>query len=58
MTGKRLLGIIVAGAGIIDVVIAAVILDSMPRTVVLASGIATVIAGVILFLAGLRSAGR
>lgn len=58
MSNKRLLGIIVACAGIIDVVIAAVILDSVPRTIVLSSGIATVIAGVILFLADLRSAVR
>jgi protein-S-isoprenylcysteine O-methyltransferase Ste14 len=58
MRNKQWLGLIVAGAGIIDVVIAAVILDSLPRTIVLASGIATVAVGLALFVAGLRSAGR
>jgi hypothetical protein len=36
-------------------VIAAAILDSIPRTVVLASGITTIGLGVFLFIAGLRS---
>lgn len=58
MKNRQWLGLIVAGAGIIDVVIAAVILDSLPRTIVFASGIATVVVGVVLFVAGLRSAGR
>lgn len=58
MKNKRLLGMIVAGAGIIDVVIAALILDSMARTVVLASGIATAAVGVWLCVAGARPAGR
>jgi hypothetical protein len=58
MKNRQWLGLIVAGAGIIDVVIAAVILDSLPRTIILASGIATVAVGVVLFVAGLRSAGR
>lgn len=58
MKNRQWLGLIVAGAGIIDVVIAAVILDSLPRTIVFASGIATVVVGLVLFVAGLRSAGR
>ncbi len=55
MNTRKMLGLILAGAGIIDVVIAAVILDSIPRTVVLASGITTAALGVFLFFAGLRS---
>jgi hypothetical protein len=58
MKNKGMLGLIVAGAGIIDVVIAMVILDSMARTVVLASGIAMVAVGIGLYVAGLRSEGR
>jgi hypothetical protein len=55
MNTKKMLGLILAGAGIIDVVIAAAILDSIPRTVVLASGITTIGLGVFLFIVGLRS---
>jgi len=55
MNTKKMLGLILTGAGIIDVVIAAVILDSIPRTVVLTSGITTVGLGVFLFIVGLRS---
>ncbi len=55
MNTRKLLGLILAGAGIIDVVIAAAILDSIPRTVVFASGIATIGLGVFLFIVGLRS---
>jgi len=49
-----MLGLILAGAGIIDVVIAAVIQDSVARTVVLASGITTAAVGLVLFVAGLK----
>ena len=49
-----MLGMIVAGAGIVDVLIAAVILDSMPRTVVLISGVVTIAVGACLLVAGLR----
>jgi predicted Na+-dependent transporter len=52
---KRVLGLFLAGAGIIDIVIAASILDSMPRTVVLASGVTTIGLGLFFFVAGLRS---
>jgi uncharacterized membrane protein HdeD (DUF308 family) len=58
MNKKQMLGMIVAGAGIMDVVIAMVILDSMARTVVLMSGVVTIAVGVWLLVAGLRSAGR
>ncbi|MBE0660198.1 MAG: hypothetical protein IH602_21070 [Bryobacteraceae bacterium] len=57
MNKKQMLGMIVAGAGIMDVVIAMVILDSMARTVVLMSGVVTIAVGVWLLVAGLRSAG-
>lgn len=55
MNTRKMLGLILTGAGIIDVVIAAAILDSIPRTVVLASGITTIGLGVFLFIVGLRS---
>jgi hypothetical protein len=55
MKTKQMLGLILAGAGIIDIVIAASILDSMPRTVVLASGVTTLGLGLFLFVTGQRS---
>ncbi len=54
MNSKRIVGLILAGAGIIDIVIAAVIEDSVPRTVVFASGITTIVVGLFLFVAGLK----
>lgn len=54
MNTKRILGLILTGAGIIDIVIAAVILDSIPRTVVFASGVTTAGLGLFLFVAGLK----
>lgn len=53
-----MLGLILAGAGIIDVVIAAVIGDSVARTVVFLSGITTILAGLFLFVAGLKQDSR
>lgn len=58
MNKQQMLGMIVTGAGIMDVVIATLVLDSMPRTVVLMSGVVTIAVGVWLLVAGLRSAGR
>lgn len=58
MKHKRMLGLILAGAGIIDVVIAAVIGDSVARTVVFLSGITTILAGLFLFVAGLKQDSR
>lgn len=49
-----MVGMILAGAGIIDIVIAVVIEDSVPRTVVFASGITTIVVGLFLFVAGLK----
>jgi hypothetical protein len=52
---KPMLGLILAGAGIIDIVVAASILDSMPRTVVLASGVTMLGLGLFLFVTGRQS---
>ena len=55
MKNRKLLGIVLAGAGMIDVVISTVVLEAIPRTVVLISGLATIAAGLFLFIAALRS---
>jgi hypothetical protein len=55
MKNKRILGLILAAAGMIDVVISAVVLDSIPRTVVLISGLTTLGLGIFLIVSGLRS---
>jgi hypothetical protein len=55
MRNKRILGFILAAAGMIDVVISAVVLDSIPRTVVLLSGLTTLALGIFLIVSGLRS---
>lgn len=49
-----MVGLILAGAGIIDIVIAAVIDESIARTVVFASGVTTILVGLFLFVAGLK----
>jgi len=55
---KQMLGLILVAAGLIDVVIAAVILDSVPRTVVFVSGVTTLGLGLILFVSGLKQGPR